>query len=471
MTLDFFRLMYPELSLILIIFTLLIIKIFDLFKQNQSLISFFNAIFNFYFASLLFSININSGELFNGMYISSSKFAFEKLILTSGTLLILLNSAVWLKNHKHLPEFYLLLVSSLLGMQYMISSGNFLMFYLGLELASIPLAALVNFDLEKKKSSEAAMKMILLSAFASGIMLFGISLIYGTSGSLDFDILQTSINANKLNIIALIFIFSGFAFKISAVPFHFWTADVYEGAPFAITAFLSTISKAVIVFVFISVLSPIFNNLQFLWSNLLLIIIPLTIFIANIFALRQRNIKRFIAFSSIAQAGYILLGLSSNNGLGFASSIFFVIIYLLSNIGFFAVVSAVSDSMGKEEIDDYKGFYKNNKKLSWALAISLFSLAGIPPTAGFFGKIFLITAGAATNHILLIAFVALNMVISLFYYLNIVKKVFVDSSQAPLADVKTGLSAKVSLIICLAGIIIIGLNGALLEYITKLINL
>lgn len=469
MSADFFRLMFPELSLILIIFVLLIIKIFDFFKQNCSLITFVNVLMLINTASLFF--NCGSGVLFDGMYLANPQIALEKIILNAGTLIILLLSYTWLKNHKHLAEFYILIISSLLGMQYMVSAGNFLMFYLALELASIPLAALVNFDLEKKKSSEAAMKMILLSAFASGIMLFGISLIYGTTGSFDFATLKTAIAANQLNIVALIFIFSGFAFKISAVPFHLWTADVYEGAPVSVTAFLSVISKAAIVFVFISVLSPVFTNLQFLWNWMLFAVIALTITIANLFALRQKNFKRFLAFSSIAQAGYLLLGISSNTSTGYASAIYFVIIYVFSNLGVFAVVSAISDKFGKEEIDDYRGFYKNNSSLSWALAISIFSLAGIPPAAGFFGKMFLITSGASAGNYILISIAVLNMVVSLYYYLMIIRKIFIENSDSPLPSFNLEFTVKAALLICVTGTIITGFYGGLFDYISSLFNI
>lgn len=466
MNLDFFRLMLPELFLILIIFILLIIKIGDFVKQNTYLINIVNILFVLNIGAILFCFN--NGELFSGMYISKSIFSFEKLILVSGTLVIFLHSFHWLKKHKHLAEFYILIISSLLGMEYMISSGNFLMFYLGLELASIPLAALVNFDLDKKKSSEAAMKMILLSAFSSGIMLFGISLIYGTSGSLDFDVLKNSISANKLNIVALIFVFSGFAFKISAVPFHFWTADVYEGAPISVTAFLSVISKAAVVFVFISVLSPLFSNLYFLWNYLLIGIIALTITIANLFAIRQHNVKRFLAFSSIAQAGYILLAISANNSLAHASAIYFIIVYLFSNLGVFAVVSAISDLYNIEEMNDYRGLYKNNPVLSWALALSVFSLAGIPPAAGFFGKIFLITSGASTGNYVLIAIAVINLVISLYYYLMFVKKIFIEENNNPIEKIKPGLNVYLAISACVCSILIIGFIGEIFEFITRL---
>ncbi|MDI1356121.1 MAG: NADH-quinone oxidoreductase subunit N [bacterium] len=460
--------MKSELSLLLIIFLLLFLKIWDGIKNPITLLHLTNVLL---LINFLFGFILNShGELFNGMFSTNSSLALEKNILNFGVLIISLQSFDWLKTHKHLLEYYVLLLSTLLGMFYMISSGNFLMFYLGLELASIPLAALVNFDLEKRKSSEAAMKMILSSAFASGVMLFGISILYGTTGSLTFSEMPGLITGRTLQLAALIFIFSGFAFKLSAVPFHFWTADVYEGAPVSVTSFLSVISKAAMVFVFISILMPLFVGNLHLFYIILLVTIVLTILIGNLFAIRQSNIKRFLAFSSIAQVGYVLLGLSAGNSMGVSASIYFLIVYLFSNLAAFGVISLVSVHSGKENIDDYKGFYKTNPVLSWAITIALFSLAGIPPTAGFFGKLFLVTAGASKGNFALIAFAALNMVVSLYYYLRIVKAIFVDVNEDPIPKLKGSLSLNLGLLLCFIGIVITGFTSGLYQYIAQAFN-
>ncbi|MFI5222167.1 MAG: NADH-quinone oxidoreductase subunit N, partial [Bacteroidia bacterium] len=326
---NFFILMRSELSLTLIIFVLLILKIGEgttvktILLQVVNGLLLLNVVFNFG--------SITPGELFSGMFYTNDLVNFQKLILSFGTLIISLQAYDWLKHHKHLLEFYILLLTTLLGFFFMLSSGNFLMFYLGLELASIPLAAIVNFDLEKIKSSEAAVKMILISAFASCMLLFGISLIYGTTGSLSFHELPTLLIGSHLQMLALIFVFTGFAFKLSAVPFHLWTADVYEGAPVPVTAYLSVISKAAIVFVFISVLSKLFINFAVMWTNMLSLTIVLTITIGNLFAIRQENIKRFLAFSSISQVGFILLGLTCGTAMGTTATIYFLIVYLFSN--------------------------------------------------------------------------------------------------------------------------------------------
>lgn len=466
MSIDFFILMKSELSLTLIIFILLILKVWDGIKDNSTWLHITNFLLLLNFA--VGFIASADGMLFNGMFHSNNILVLEKSILNFGTLIISLQAFDWLKSHKHVPEFFILLLTTLLGMFFMMSSGNFLMFYLGLEIASIPLAALANFDLEKLKSSEAAVKMILLSAFSSCIMLFGISLLYGSTGTLSFAELPAHIGGGHLQILALIFVFVGFAFKLSSVPFHLWTADVYEGSPVSVTSYLSVISKAAIVFVFISVLGPLFLNFQGMWYNMLFLSIVLTITVGNLFAIRQDNIKRFLAFSSIAQAGYILLGLSAGNQMGTSATIYFLLVYIFSNLGAFGVIGIVSALAKKENISDYKGFYKTNKLLSWVLTISLFSLAGIPPTAGFFGKMFLVTAGASHGNYILVIIASLNMIVSLYYYLRVVKAMFVDPNETPIEKLNASFSAKLGLIICLTGIVVIGFASCIYDYINSL---
>ncbi len=384
------------------------------------------------------SFGIRDGILFDEMFKTNHLIVTEKNILSLGThIIVSLQSYSWLKNNKHVLEFYILLLSTLLGMFFMISAGNLLMFYLGLELSSIPLAALANFDLEKRKSSEAAFKFIISSAFASGLLLFGISLVYGTTGTLTLSALPEHLYGSPLQIFAFILLISGFGFKISAVPFHLWTADVYEGSPVTVTSYFSVISKGSVLFVFVTVLYTAFKPYAITWYNILFVLSVLTMVIGNLFAIRQNNLKRFLAFSSIAQVGFILVGISGQSQTGSASVVYFVLIYTFSNLGAFGVISLVSALAGKENMEDYKAFYKTNPVLSWVLAISLFSLAGIPPTAGFFGKFFLIMAGAGQGNYLLITIAALNMVISLYYYLKIVKAIFMDSNENPIEKLLT----------------------------------
>lgn len=466
-------LMKSELLLTAIIFILLFLKLGNKEWKIGSLLNFINALLTVnllagFFPAFGGTSGITEGKLFGEMFRTNELIAFEKNILSLGTLIISLQSYQWLRGHRHVAEFYMLLLSTLLGMFFMISSNNVLMFYLGLELSTIPLAALCNFDLEKRISSEAAMKMIMSSAFSSGLLLFGISMIYGTTGTLDFPDLQNQLNGNPLQLFAFILLFAGFMFKISAVPFHLWTADVYEGSPVAVTSYLSVISKGAILFVLVSVLYNVFQNLADSWYNMLFVISVLTMVIGNLFAIRQQNMKRFLAFSSIAQVGFILIGISGTSVPGSASVIFFVLIYIFSNLGAFGVISIVSALTGKENADDYKGFYKTNPLLTWILTISLFSLAGIPPTAGFFGKFFLIMAGAGKGNYLLITIAALNMVISLYYYLRIVKAMFMEENDHPIEKIYSGMPANFSFAICMGGIFITGLASGAYRYIYSL---
>jgi len=463
---DILALLKQELLLSVIIIVLLIIKIGADEWKSSNLLNFINLLL---LINLLAGFVLNvEGSLFNGMFNTNRLIVLEKNILNLATLLISLQSFNWLKEHKHVIEFYALMLSTLLGMFFMISSGNLLMFYLGLELSTIPLAAMANFDLAKRQSSEAAFKFIISSAFSSGLLLFGISLMYGATGSLDFEIIRQQLNGSSIQLFAFILLLSGFAFKISVVPFHLWTADVYEGSPVAVTSYLSVVSKAAIFFVFVPVLYTVFKSLADSWYWMLFLLSILTMVVGNLFAIRQNNLKRLLAFSSISQVGFILVGISGNSQAGSASVIYFLIIYSLSNLAAFGVVSFISSLTGKESIDDYKGLYKTNPLLSWVLGIALFSLAGIPPTAGFFGKFFLLMAGAGRGNYELIVIAAVNMVVALYYYLRVIKAIFMESNEHPIEKLKISPLPGLAMLLCVAGIIITGFIGWIYDYIFSL---
>jgi NADH-quinone oxidoreductase subunit N len=313
------------------------------------------------------------------------------------------------------------------------------------------------------------MKMILSSAFSSGILLFGISLIYGATGTISFGELPLQLNESPLQILAFVFLFTAFAFKLSVVPFHLWTADVYEGSPVATTSFLSVVSKGAVAFIFITALYRVFGTMKDTWYWMLAALAVVTMLIGNLFALRQQNIKRFLAFSSIAQVGFILVAISGDFISANSSVVYFILIYIFSNLAAFGVAAAIAEHSGKENIDDYKGLYKTNPFLSWIMALALFSLAGIPPTAGFFGKLFLLTAGSEKGNFWLILVAGLNMVISLFYYLKIVRAIFMDRNEQPIGKINLSPTVKLGMIICAAGIVLTGLIGKLFDYIQSLI--
>lgn len=463
---EFLTLMKSELVITAIIFLLLFIKIGKGMK-NESLLALVqvlllvNFIVGFFFNK--------EGNLFGDMFYTTSLISFQKSILNLGVYLISLLCADWLKKTPHLPEFFMLMLSALLGMFLMISSSNLLIFYLSLELATIPVAAMANFDLDKKRSSEGAMKMILSSAFSSGILLFGISLIYGATGTISLPEISQHLDGSSLQILAFVFFFTAFAFKLSIVPFHLWTADVYEGSPIAVTSFLSVISKGSVAFIFMTMLFQVFQPMHDIWYMMLVILAIATMVIGNLFALRQQNIKRFLAFSSIAQVGFILVGISSNDVMGVTSVVYFMLIYVFSNLAAFGVASVISEHTGKENIDDYKGLYKTNPFLCWVMALALFSLAGIPPTAGFFGKLFLLTAGGSKADYWFIIIAALNMIISLYYYLRVIRAMFMDKNEIPVEKIKISPAVKLALIICGGGIVLTGVLSWIFDYIKTLI--
>jgi NADH-quinone oxidoreductase subunit N len=459
---DFLVLMKSELVITFIIFLLLFIKVGAGMKNESFLLLVQYLLLGNVIISLFFN---EEGSLFGNLYQTNLFIAVQKTVLNIGVYLVSLLFSGWLKKSEHLPEFFILLLSALLGMFFLVSSGNLLMFFLSLELATIPIAAMANFDLTKKIASEAAMKMILTSAFSSGILLFGISLIYGATGTISFAELPALLDGSPLQILAFVFLFTAFAFKLSIVPFHLWTADVYEGSPIAVTSFLSVISKGAIAFIFITTLYKAFQPMNAVWYNMVMILAIATMVIGNLFALRQQNIKRFLAFSSIAQVGFILVGISSNSIDGSSAVVYFILVYIFSNLAAFGVAGAISDQTGKERIDDYKGLYQTNPYLTWVMALGLFSLAGIPPTAGFFGKLFLITAGATKGNYLFITIAALNLVVSLYYYLRVIRAMFMDKNEVPLPTVLIEPATKFALFLCGAGIVLIGLLSWIYDYI------
>ena len=412
-----------------------------------------------------------SGSLFGGMYVASGLRLLMKNILNIGVLLVLIQAVTWLRkeeNQEKISEYYILLISTLIGMNFMISAGHFLMFYLGLELATIPMAALAAYDRYNNKSAEAGIKLILISALSSGILLYGLSMIYGTTGTLYFSELEKNFSEGSLQILGFIFFFAGMAFKISIVPFHLWTADVYEGAPVNITSYLSVISKGAAIFIFIITLYTVFPVIILSWQKAIYVTAVLTMTIGNLFALRQQNLKRFLAFSSISQAGYILLGIIGGNQLGMTSVIYYILVYIFSNLGAFGVVAAISNAKGKENIDDYNGLYRTNPGLSLVMLLALFSLAGIPPFAGFFGKFFLFTAAAEKGFYILVLIAVLNTIISLYYYLLVVKAMFINKSDTPIEKFRSDFPTRFALGICVAGIVITGFFSIIFEAIKNI---
>ena len=424
-------------------------------------------------------------EAFGGLYVASAAVNVMKVILAFGTLIVVIMAYPWLKTCEHLAgEFYMLIISTLLGMYIMMSSGNFLLFFLGLETASVPLACLVAFDKWKKNSAEGAAKYILVATFSSGVMLYGISFIYGFTGTLYFDDVA-AVLAEKCSlfngqcsmvnvqcsmiIMGMVFFFSGLGFKISLVPFHFWTADTYEGAPTPVTGYLSVISKGAAAITLCIILMKVFQPLIAYWEYLLYIVIVLSITVANLFAIRQSELKRFMAFSSISQAGYIMLAVVGNSQLGIAALTYYVLVYIVANMAVFTVINVVEQNNGgRTDMAAYNGFYQTNPKLSFLMTLALFSLAGIPPFAGMFSKFFVFMAAAEQGSAAayFVVFVALvNTVISLYYYLLIVKAMYITKTDTPLPAFKSDANTKLAMAICTVGVALFGICSCIYEWI------
>jgi NADH-quinone oxidoreductase subunit N len=455
-----------EVIITLIIFILLIMKLNDADNKVKAFLTVANILLVLNFVAGF--IPIGEGALFSGFFKTSGLIVLEKNILNLGLMLISFTAYTWLLNNKNRIEFYILLLSSVLGVFTMISSGHILTLYLGLEMSTIPLAALANFNKSMKNSAEAGLKLILSSAFSTGIMLFGISLLYGAVGNLSFDFVASHLQPDMLTLFAFTFIVAGFAFKMSIVPFHLWTADVYEGSPIAVTSFLSVISKGSVIFVFVSVLYTLFAGLKEAWVYEITILAILSMTIGNLFAMRQQNIKRLLAFSSISQVGFVLVGIAGASVTGTSASIYFVLIYMMSNIAAFGVIGAIADSTGKETLSSYKGLYKASPFYALILAMSLFSLGGVPPTAGFFGKLFLLTSGMGNGLYVLLAFAAMNLVLSLYNYLRVVKIMFIDDAEETLPVIGKNFFLTVALVICITGILAIGFIPPIYQYISSL---
>ena len=410
--------------------------------------------------------------VFGGMYATTPMIGVLKTILAFGTLIVFIQARTWLSRPDSTfkeGEFYMLIISTLLGMNMMVSADHFLLFFLGLEMASVPMACLVAFDKYRHNSAEAGAKFILTATFSSGVMLYGLTFIYADAGSLYFNEVSQHLSATPMTVMGMVFFFSGLGFKISLVPFHFWTADTYQGAPTTITGYLSVVSKGAAAFALCTILMHVFGSLIEQWQYLLGIVIVLSITIANLFAIRQTELKRFMAFSSISQAGYIMLAVMGDSGMGVTALTYYILVYVVANMSVFTIISAIEErNNGVTDMDAYNGLYSTNPKLAFLMTLALFSLGGIPPFAGMFSKFFVFMAaleqGSAWAYV--IVFIALiNTVISLYYYLLIVKAMYINKSENPLPAFKSDCNTRLALAICTLGVALFGVCSYVYDWI------
>ena len=428
----------PEI--LLIIYSIIAILTASFLKSNKSYNLIFQATIIIFLISALilyftpFEIKTNV----NGIFIRDtfSKF-FQILILLSVSCLLFMSKQYLQKNNLFKPEYPILIIFSTLGMMIMISSNNFLLLYLGLEIQSLSLYVVSSFRRDNYKSTEAGLKYFILGSLSSGLMLFGISLIYGSTGSINFEIISSMINFEGFfpGIVAgLVFLICGFAFKASAVPFHMWTPDVYEGSPTPVTAFFATVPKLAAVGVLLRVLFDCFGQIVESWQQVIIIISVLSMFLGSVAAIGQNNIKRLMAYSSIGHIGFVLMGVASGTDKGISAVLIYMVLYIIMNIGVFVfILNMERNGVAVTTINSLNMYNNVSKSQTLFLTILLFSLAGIPPLAGFFGKFFIFNAAINAGLSWLAVMGGIASVIAAFYYLRIVYLMYFGLSTDPLS--------------------------------------
>lgn len=427
--------MLPELIVIVTAFSLLIVDLF--LSDEQKSVLHPMALTGLGTALIAVIVLLpNGGQVFEGRFVLDTTAAWFKIIFllaSCGTVLLTWdrqNGNVHERSRMlHPGEFYTVLLFSLSGMMFLISARDLITLYISLELATIPLFVLVAWNREDSRSGEAGLKFVILGIFSSAVLLYGLGILYGLTGSTDLLTISKTLSAVPIFWYAVALITAGVGFKITMVPFHMWAADVYQGAPTPVTAHLSVASKsaglAFMVVLFYRVLGPTFTD----WNPLIAVLATITMTLGNVVAIFQNNIKRFMAFSGISQAGYLIMGFLGPFSEGMPTMIFYLLTYLFSNLLVFSVIIFYSNASGKEQIDDFKGLSRTKPKIALAMMIGLFSLAGIPPLSGFVGKFFLFSVASKAEYHWLVAVAAINSTISLYYYLRIVRQMYIESSD------------------------------------------
>ncbi|MDC3037438.1 NADH-quinone oxidoreductase subunit NuoN, partial [Candidatus Pelagibacter sp.] len=426
------NLVLPEIFISLSVMFLLILGVF---KKNSSQLTFNLSLVTILVAIILTvneTFSINRITIFNDSIVIDRMASLMKIITLIGGFLVLGISSNYLKTFKIFKiEYPILILSSVLGMMIMISSNDLMVFYMGLELQSLALYVLATFNRDQLKSSEAGLKYFVLSALSSGLLLYGCSLIYGFSGSTNFDVIANQLTSNEYALtFGIVFILVGLAFKISAVPFHMWAPDVYEGSPTTVTLFFTMVPKIAALTVFIRFLYVPFLNLIDQWQMIIVFLSIASMIFGAIAAIGQTNIKRLVAYSSIGHIGYTLAGLATGSNDGIQSSIMYISIYVVMNLALFSCLLMLKrNDQYYEDIDDLSGLSKNHPLLSLSLLIILFSLAGIPPLAGFFAKFYVFKAVIEQSMYFLAIVGLLSTVIAAFYYLRIIKIIYFDKEK------------------------------------------
>ena len=457
------NILLPEIFLTLSIFSILMIGVF--IKES------FNLIFNLSSAIILFTIAIilNSSNETEKIFLDSftrDDFSnFFKILILIASLFVLNTSKVFITDNKIGKfEYPIIILLSILGMFFMVSSNDIILFYLGLELQSLSLYILASIDRDNIRSSESGIKYFVLSALSSGLLLYGCSLLYGFTGSTNFDLIADQlIKDNTGAVFAMVFVLVGLAFKVSAVPFHMWTPDVYEGAPTSITSYFAVVPKVASLAVLIKFMFIPFSNILSEWQLIIIFISIASMILGAVAAIVQKNIKRLLAYSSIGHVGYALAGVATGVISGYESSIIYISIYVVMNIGAFSCLYLLKkDGEYRENISDLSGLSKKQPLLAISFLVILFSLAGIPPLAGFFAKFYVFTAVIEQKMYVLAIIGLLTTVVSAFYYLRIIKIIYFDDSAISFDPVKNNV-AKLSVLISCTILITFFLYPAILN--------
>jgi NADH-quinone oxidoreductase subunit N len=428
---------------------------------KKALIGYFSAfallcilVFTFFYS------NEGSVSFFKGLYVNDSLSIFFKQLFLLSAALVSLMSISYVKNlTDSRSEFFAIMIFAVLGMMVMASANDLITLYIGLELMSISFIILTAYNKSSMKSTEAGMKYVLLNAMSSAVLLYGMSLLYGLSGSVAFtDIVDSMRTGSNLSLamVGSVLVLSGFAFKISAAPFHMWTPDIYEGAPTPVTAFLAAGSKVAAFAALIKITMQVMQSNQSSVTVLITVLSVLSMAVGNIIAIPQTNIKRMLAYSSIAHAGYILLGIAAYTTAGISAMLYYILLYIFANIGAFASITAFSNQTGKDDIKDLSGLWKRSPFISSVLLVSLMCLAGIPPAAGFIGKFYLFTETAAQGHLWL-ACIAMGMsVVSMYYYISVIRTM-VTGGEEGAPKIQTPVTLKLVMIVSVLFILVMGL--------------
>ena len=443
------NIMLPEIFLTFSIFAILMLGVF--LKKS------FNLIFNLSSIILILSIAIilnsssDTEKIFLNSFVKDNFSNFFKILILVSSLFVLNASKSFINDTKiNKFEYPIIILISVLGMFFMLSSNDLILFYLGLELQSLALYILASIDRDNIRSSESGLKYFVLSALSSGLLLYGCSLLYGFTGTTNFELIAEQLNRdNTGSIFAMVFILVGLAFKVSAVPFHMWTPDVYEGAPTSITSFFAVVPKVTGLALLIKFMFVPFSNILLEWQTIIIFISIASMILGAIAAIVQKNIKRLLAYSSIGHIGYALAGVATGVVSGYQSAVIYITIYVVMNIGAFSCLYLMKkDGLYRENISDLSGISKKHPILAISFLIILFSLAGIPPLGGFFAKFYIFTSVLEQKMYALAIIGLITTVISAFYYLKVIKTIYFDDSLIVFDPVKNKSAQLTILISC-----------------------